>query len=248
MTHAILLGSGGWIPTSRRATCCALIRDGDEALAIDAGTGLSRLVEDPTLFAGARRLDIVLTHFHLDHVVGLAYLPGLPLPEPPRVYGPGTLLYGRPTAGILARLVGHPLFPIELATITSAVEEIPEDGLSLRSLDVRVRVQERHNDPTLALRIGDELTYCTDTAYDEANAEFAHGTRVLAHEAWYTQDAPRDARTHSAASEAARVGRDAGAQRLAMIHIRPGVDETRLAEEAASVFDRATVGSDLLRL
>jgi ribonuclease BN (tRNA processing enzyme) len=245
--RALLLGSGGWIPTSSRATCSALVRNGDHAVAIDAGTGVSRLVENPGLLDGVRRMDIVLTHFHLDHVVGLAYLPALSLPEAPQVHGPGAWLYGTSTAEILARLIGPPLF-VALDAITTAVQEIPEDGLSLDSIELRARVQERHNEPTVALRIGDELSYCTDTAYDEANAEFARGTRVLAHEAWYTEDAPRQAATHSSARAAARIARDAAVDRLALIHIRPDADERRLAEEARSIFQAAAVGSDLLPL
>jgi ribonuclease BN (tRNA processing enzyme) len=244
---ARLLGSGGWIPTRERATCSALLREGDEALVIDAGTGISHLVTWPDLLAGVSRLDIVLTHFHLDHVVGLAYLPALELAEPPRVHGPGAWLYATPTAEILARLLAPPLF-LDLAAITSDVAEIGAGGLSLGRFDVRARVQERHAEPTLALRIGDELTYCTDTAYDEGNVEFARGSRILAHEAWWTRDAPRDRSTHSAAAQAARIARDAGVDELVMIHIHPGVDEDRLAYEGRSLFESSTVGCDLLRL
>ena len=218
---ARLLGSGGWIPTPSRATCSALLREGDHALVIDAGTGISHLVTTPDLLEGVRTIDIVLTHFHLDHVVGLAYLPALSLSEPPRVHGPGAWLYSTPTAEILARLIAPPLF-VDLAAITSRVGEIGADGLALGPFEVRTRVQRRHTDPTLAFRIGDELTYCTDTAYDEDNAKFAAGSRVLAHEAWWTQDAPREEASHSAAGQAARIALDAGVERLAMIHVRPG--------------------------
>jgi glyoxylase-like metal-dependent hydrolase (beta-lactamase superfamily II) len=37
------------------------------------------------LLADAESVDIVLTHFHLDHVVDLSYLPALPLREPPTI-------------------------------------------------------------------------------------------------------------------------------------------------------------------
>ena len=214
---------------------------------IDAGTGISHLISTPALLEGVSTIDIVLTHFHLDHVVGLAYLPALQFPDSPRVYGPGEWLYPTATAEILGRLIGPPLF-VELAAITSGVGEIGADGLSLGPFDIRTRVQERHSDPTLALRIGDELTYCTDTAYDEENASFARGSRILAHEAWWTRDAPRDESAHSAAGEAARVAVDAGVERLAMIHVRPGADESRLVDEARPVFDESVVGTDLLRL
>jgi glyoxylase-like metal-dependent hydrolase (beta-lactamase superfamily II) len=44
---------------------------------IDAGTGIATLVERPDLLDGLDRLDILLTHFRLDHVAGLAVLPRL---------------------------------------------------------------------------------------------------------------------------------------------------------------------------
>ena len=246
MTSVTVLGSGGWIPTTRRATCCALMRDGDHAVVIDAGTGIGRLVEEPALLDGVRRLDLLLTHFHLDHVVGLAYLPALPVSV--TVYGPGAWLYGETTERILGRLVGHPFFPVALADLVDGIEEIPEGGLELGGLAVRARVQRLHSDPTLALRLGEVLTYCTDTSYDEQNGDFAAGSQLLLHEAWYTEDAPREETTHSSALEAARVAAEAGVEGVVLIHIRPGADEPRLLEEALSSFKRTRIGTDLMQV
>ena len=91
-----ILGAGGWIPTGTHATCSALLREGDAAVLIDAGSGVERLVADPSLLDGVERLELVLTHFHLDHVVGLAYLPGLRGAGgiPPRIWGPAQALFG----------------------------------------------------------------------------------------------------------------------------------------------------------
>ena len=77
MATVRILGAGGWIPTGTHATCSALLRAGDAAVLIDAGTGVERLVADRSLLEGVETLELVLTHFHLDHVVGLAYMPGL---------------------------------------------------------------------------------------------------------------------------------------------------------------------------
>src|SRR5437588_410003 len=70
-----ILGGGGWFPAQGRQTACALLRDGDSAILIDAGTGVGRLVEQPELLDGIEQLDILLTHFHLDHIAGLASTP-----------------------------------------------------------------------------------------------------------------------------------------------------------------------------
>jgi len=217
-------------------------------LVIDAGTGLSRLVENAELLEGVRTLDIVLTHFHLDHVVGLAYLPALPLSEPPRIHGPGKRLYGVPTGEILGRLLGPPLFALDVPELASGVEEIGEGDCAAGPFELRGRIQRRHNDPTLALRLDDALTYCTDTAYDPGNIDFAKGSRVLCHEAWYSEDAPREESTHSSSRQAAEVAREAEVERLVLIHIRPGADESPLEAEAGSVFARSMVGADLVSL
>ncbi len=110
--RGVLLGSGGWIPTSKRETCCALVRRGTDVLVLDAGTGLQRLVERPDLLEGAENVHIVLTHFHLDHVVGLSYLPALAVARPPVVWGPGALLADATTRSLLERLLDPPLFAV----------------------------------------------------------------------------------------------------------------------------------------
>ena len=98
LQELVILGGGGWFPAHGRHTASALLRGGEEAVMIDAGTGVARLMERPELLAGVRRLDILLTHFHLDHIAGLAYLPAVVACEQSTIWGPGELLYDTPTA------------------------------------------------------------------------------------------------------------------------------------------------------
>ncbi len=77
---------------TRRARCSESVT---RAIMIDAGTGVSRLVERPDLVDGIESLDILLSHFHLDHIAGLAYLPAIELSSRTTVWGPGKLLYGQ---------------------------------------------------------------------------------------------------------------------------------------------------------
>jgi ribonuclease BN (tRNA processing enzyme) len=238
-----LLGSGGWVPTERRETCCALIRTGSTAILIDAGTGVSRLLERPDLLDGVDRLEIVLTHFHLDHVVGLAYLPGLAADK--RVWAPGRWLYGAASEAILRRLLDPPLFAADLADFVTEVAEIPDGGLALGSVELRARVQELHPQPTLALRSGNDFAYCTDTALDDENVEFASGVRTLYHEAWHAA-AHTDDRTHTAAGEAGRLAREAAVGELVLIHVNPLLGDDELLAPAVEEFEPAVVGEDWL--
>jgi ribonuclease BN (tRNA processing enzyme) len=244
--NGILLGSGGWIPTTKRETCCMFLREGADALLLDAGTGVHRLVEQPELLAGVGRLDIVLTHFHLDHIVGLSYLPALSLSEPPTIWGPGQLLAGGSTRSILERLLSPPIFSAPLRTIAQDVLEIPkQEGIEVGPFCVSTRVQELHDGSTVALRIGDVLTYCTDTAPDPGNVGFASGTRVLLHEAWYAQESSDDG-NHSAGGDAGRIAREAGVDQLVLIHVNPLQEsDEALAASAGREFPGASVGVDL---
>jgi len=243
-----LLGSGGWMPTTARGTCSALLRAGDAALLVDAGTGVARLAERPDLLAGVDRLDIVLTHFHLDHVVGLAYLPALPIAERPRLHGPGDWLYGRSTRSILDRLLGPPLFALGPSDLLAEVHELGPGGSAIGPWEIVTRAQHRHDEPTVAIRVGADLAYCTDTAYDEGNVELAAGCRVLCHEAWCTSANPAQASTHTSARDAARIAAAARVGRLVLIHIHPGADERALLDDATVVFRRSTVGEDGMAL
>ena len=84
------LGTGGSVPTARRATASVLIARGGERLMFDCGEGTQRQMQRSL---GLVQVDeIYLTHFHADHFLGL---PGLiktyDLTErerPLTVYGP----------------------------------------------------------------------------------------------------------------------------------------------------------------
>lgn len=238
-----LLGSGGWFPTARRATCSALVRDGDRGLLLDAGTGLGRLAERPELLEGLASLDLVLTHFHLDHVVGLAALPALPAALRPALWAPGELLGYGPSLPLLERLLGRPLFAAPLDALVREVRELPAGPIELGPFRLETRAQRLHADPTLGLRLGNRLAYCTDTERDEGTVAFAAGCRVLCHEAWHPTDAGPG---HTSAADAGRIAADAGVERLVLIHVSPLVaDEDALGAAAQAAFPAATVGRDL---
>jgi len=232
-----ILGGGGWFPGHGRHTACALLRQGDSAIVIDAGTGVARVIENPELLSGTSRLDILLTHFHLDHIAGLAYLPALGLCEHTTIWGPGQLVYGTPTKELLARVSRQPFHPVPLEQQDIDVRDLPRGEIELGGVTIAHRRQDRHSAPSLAFRLGDVLTWITDTAYDPDSGRFAEGSRVLAHEAWFTEQSPRNPEIHSSAAQAAAVAEQASAEELALIHLPPfeASIEPLLAEAQAGV-------------
>jgi ribonuclease BN (tRNA processing enzyme) len=238
-----LLGSGGFMPTGERETCCALLRDGSEALVIDAGTGIRRLVTDPALLDGVERLHVLLTHFHLDHVIGLFYL--AELARPIEIWGAGERLEGIATDELVQRLLAPPFAPPSIRDAVARARELPADG-RLGSFDVASRVQRIHSNPTLAVRVGG-MVWCTDTGYDAGNVEFARDASVLFHDAFRAGETGAEG-GHTRAANAGRLAAAAGVGRLVLIHLSPDADEEALLSEARSQFEATVVGRDGLSL
>ena len=236
-----LLGSGGFVPSDRRETGCALLRKDGAALAIDVGSGARRLVSDRGLLGGVDRLHVVLTHFHLDHTLGLFYLvdAGVPI----EVWAAGEALEETATEALLTRLLGSPFAPQGFLHAFT-FRELPVGETPVGPFSVRTRIQRHHSNPTLALRIDDAIAWCTDTAYDEGNVDFVRGAHTLFHEAFRPGNETNDP-THTAAGKAGRLAAAAEVQRLVLIHIDPAVDQDdALLQQAREHFASTEIGCD----
>lgn len=247
--QARLLGSGGWLPADGREICCLYVRSGTEALVIDTGTGARRLITDADLLDGVERLHVVLTHFHLDHVFGLCALPALELPV--EIWAAGNALAGVSTVELLHRLLDPPFLlrgPADLAKHVDEVHELEPGAAQIGPFRVETRVQRRHPEPTLGVKIDGSLVYCTDTSYDEGTVEFARGARVLFHEGFHAADSC-DKDGHTGAGDAARLAAAARVERLILIHLHPKLaDDSELLELARPHFAATEVGRDGLEI
>jgi ribonuclease Z len=135
----VFLGTGGSVPSARRATACVLIRAGGRRILIDAGEGAQRQM---ILSTGLVHVDeIYLTHFHADHYLGL---PGLlktydllERQQPLRLVGPPGL------GGLfdaLRRIFGKLRYEVELVELDSG-EAVEHDGFEMRSFAVEHRMK-----------------------------------------------------------------------------------------------------------
>ena len=68
----------------------------------------------------------MLTHFHLDHVVGLGYMPGLRGAGgcPPRIWGPGAAVFGGSTDDVLRRAFTPPFADADYGLVAREVREL----------------------------------------------------------------------------------------------------------------------------
>jgi ribonuclease Z len=131
----VFLGTGGSVPTARRATACLLVRAGGDRILIDCGEGAQRQMQRST---GLVQVDeIFITHFHADHYLGV---PGLlktyDLNEreaPLRVLGPPGL---RDLFGALQRITGRVRYPLELVELGEA-DAVRRDTYEIRPFAVQ---------------------------------------------------------------------------------------------------------------
>ena len=64
----VLLGTGGYHPSELRHTACMMLPS--QGIVLDAGTALFRVRD----WLETDHLNILLTHAHLDHIIGLTFL------------------------------------------------------------------------------------------------------------------------------------------------------------------------------
>ena len=146
--------------------------------------------------------------------MGLVALAGLNLER--EIWMPARLLAGLPADEVLERLV-DPLFFTGTDVVGTPCEL--EGDRELGPFRIEIRVQPQHPGQDDRRQGRRQAVYCTDTAYDAENIEFARGASILLHESFWPGDTTDD-RTHTA-GEAGQLAAEAGVERLVLVHINP---------------------------
>ncbi len=212
----VVLGTAGYHPNNRRDTSCYFLPD--EGIVLDAGTGMHRV---RSLLA-TQTLDVLLSHAHLDHVIGLTYLPDV-------VWQKGvTRVTVHGAAEKLAAIERH-LFAKELFPLSPSYEQQaigPEEFLLGTCRITGFPLQHPGGCWGYRLDWSDRsLAYVTDTtaSLDAAYVGKLRGVDLLIHECNFRDEQAEWARQtgHSCTSEVARVAAAAGVGRLLLTHFNP---------------------------
>jgi ribonuclease BN (tRNA processing enzyme) len=221
--------------------CVGLALQDAEPIILDLGTGLRALgaaLDGPGAPGGRPfRASVLLTHLHLDHVVGLPFF--APLRQRDSVldvYGPAQPEGG--LASALSALVQPPFFPIPMAMLPGRIDchDTSDAELAIGPAKVRARAVA-HRGPTLGYRIdadGASVAYIPDHQQPEVEGdlddgvlELCAGADVLVHDCQYTDAelALKPHWGHSTPAYAVRIAREAGVRRLVLFHHDPAHDD-----------------------
>ncbi len=224
-------------------------------LALDAGSGIRSL----GLATGdePRRLHILLTHLHLDHIQGLVFFAPAFRPQTELViWGPSS-----PEASLrdrIARYVSAPLSPVEVRELPCDVSfrHCPEAEWEIGPARIRA-ASVTHRGPTLGYRIedaGSSLAYIPDHEpalgadlgrLEEdwiSGFELARGATMLIHDGQYSdREYPHHLGWgHSAVGDALRFANRASVERTALFHHDPGHSDEFLDGLGAEARERWT--------
>jgi ribonuclease BN (tRNA processing enzyme) len=241
----ILLGTGGYYPTSQRHTACLMLPEIGAVL--DAGSGMCRLGE----YLATDRLDIFLTHAHLDHVIGLTYLVNVVPADVVRrtiVHGDAAKL-----AAVREHLFDESIFPVappfQFASLTNS--------LALAGGGTLTHFPLAHPGGSIGFRLdwpGHSLAYITDTTAAAVvdYVEKIRGVDLLVHECYFAEnDGDLPAITgHSWLMPVVEVAAAANVGQLVLVHIGPHYDSDDVFDLVAArrVFQNTRLGVDRLEL
>ena len=227
-------------------TSCVEVRgNAGTLLVLDAGTGIRRL--GTSLPPDLKRVDILLTHVHMDHIQGLGFFAPLYNPNMEvHIWGPASStqrLHWR-----LKRYLSPPLFPIRLTELACklSIHEVPCGEVEIGEFRVSAALV-CHPGPTVGYRIksaeGRVLTYLPD--HEPAlgvlrfpslprewtsGAKLADGADLLIHDSQYSnaEYACHCGWGHSSLTQTLAFGSLTEVRRLVPFHHDPSHSDTDL--------------------
>lgn len=230
-------------------TACVEVRCGSTVIVLDAGTGLRPLGRQLSR-EGVKTIHLLLSHLHLDHIIGLpffepAYDPGTRL-----VLRAGNLLPARHLRDTLDRLMTAPFFPISPDVFRADLDYVDFRAGESFSLPDGITVTTaplNHPDGSTGYRItrgGRSVCYITDTEHPAAGFD-AHvlaliqGADLVIYDSTYCAGTypPHAGWGHSTWEAGVALAHAAGGRQFALFHHDPDRDDQALAriEEQARV-------------
>jgi len=225
-------------------SCCDASEDG-WLLVLDGGSGIHKLVLKEPL--AHKRIDILLTHLHLDHIQGLGFF--YPLFDPSmeiHIWGPASSF--RSLHSRLSRYLSPPLFPVLIRDLPCKLilHEVENSVFEIGPFTIHSSYVI-HPGPTVGYRITSKhstFTYLPDHEpglgrsglYKDprwiSGSNLAADSDLLLHDAQYTTEEYQTKKGwgHSSMSDASLFASFAGVKHLLLSHHDPAHSDEQLTK------------------
>jgi len=248
-----ILGSGTSVPHPQRASAAHWLETSKGTVLLDISADAAhRMAEEHLDWSN---LDAIwISHFHLDHMGGLApFLFGLKWAlqtqsrtKPLRIFG------GQGLRKIIQTVSDSNDYGLlEQAFEVEIVELAPNEDFELLPGLAATTLKTPHTSESLALGLKDEdskmFVYTSDTGFSEDLAPFAKDAALLLMECSFRRNKP--VQKHLELADAMRIARACEPKKLVLTHLYPEWDNVDLAAEARSLWSGETIeATDGLRL
>ena len=244
-TKVVILGTRGSVPVSGEAylryggaTTCVFLRFGDQTIVLDCGTGMMELPK--VLHKNDRRITVLLSHPHVDHLLGLPMCPVAFDPER-KIDIYGAVRRGMDVRQQVCAFLAPPLWPVGPDKFPAGItfRELPEQ-LVLGDVTVET-MAGAHPGGVSLFRLaggGKRVVYITDCTVTEKNlsglAGFARDCDLLLCDGQYSRQEwkGREHFGHSTWTAAAQLGAVCGAKMVRVIHHDPFRTDAQLDSAA----------------
>ncbi len=232
-------------------TPCVFVSYGQDAVILDAGTGIRRLGKMLAADPRAPVYHIFLSHTHWDHIQGIPFF------QPAYMPGSQIHFYGSPQKErlleqILTGQMTPSYFPVQMSDLPAAIHvaHFNDETISIGALQVRCEEQIYHPGGSMRFRIsagGRSVVYATDVEIDTAFApppqsqeetrqaqryrEFIAGSDLLIADAQFTREqyATKKGWGHSSVETVIEIAQQCNVKQLALFHHDPDHNDAYFA-------------------
>jgi phosphoribosyl 1,2-cyclic phosphodiesterase len=245
-------GTRGSLPTPGPATeryggntACVEVKGStpDHVIVLDAGSGIRAF--GATLAPSLERVDVLLSHLHMDHILGLGFFAALFRPDlEVHIWGPSSATLGLHER--LGRYLSPPLFPVRLRDLPCRLllRDVPLGTFDVPGMEVTAALV-CHPGPTVGYRLDDGravLAYIPDHEPALGARHFPDAPRwtsgyglagnadLLVHDAQYDADEYPGhlGWGHSSIDQALAFAEATGVRELAAFHHDPSHNDRHL--------------------
>jgi len=241
----VFLGTNGWYDTDTGNTICTLIDAKDCYIILDAGIGIYKVDK---YIKSNKPVYLFLSHFHLDHIMGLHILMKFRF-KSLKIFGqPGTK---KILTHFLSKKFSAPFsmlpYKCEVIDIKPGWHDHPVKFQCLKL---------KHSSPCVGYRFEIDkkvLSYCIDTGYCKNAVRLASNADLLISECSFASGQVNPAWPHLNPELAARLAKESKAKKLALTHFDADVYQTmnqrKEAEKVArKIFKNTTIAKDGLTI